>query len=268
MAYRYWDEARQAAKTLIGIHGFGGNRDNYIALGEALKSDTAVYAIDLHGNGQSGQPGDTPDRALHFRDLEALLTLVRSRHPGARHYLAGYSLGAAYAALWTARRPNVFSGLILFAAPFSNVLTPPPKMRAVFSVWARLMPTFRLGLRVPTEDGIDPRYVFAAQQSDFISKRTLRSLKVSMDVVPDSRKALPHVTLPTLILHGDADPVAQPAGARLAYDGLGAEDKTLHWIPGAQHDLYDVVSGFKSSAVTDEQRALVIRPVRDWLERH
>ena len=270
VAYRFWDEARHAPKTLIGIHGFGGNSDNFIALGEALKPHIAVYAIELHGNGLSGQPGDVNDRAVHFRNLDALLAWVQARHPNAQRYVAGYSLGVAYAALWAAQadRSADFSGLILFAPPYRNILTPPPHMRAVFNLWTRLMPTFRLKMNVLPDEGTYSRYAFAMRDRHFIRRRTLRSLKVSMDIVTESKSALPYVTLPTLIVHGDADPIARPGGARIAHYRLGATDKTLHWVPGAQHDLYDVLSGFKCSDVNDAQRALVIEPVCKWLESH
>jgi len=270
VAYRSWDAARHAPKTLIGIHGFGGNSDNFIALGEALKPDIAVYAIELHGNGLSGQPGDVADRAVHFRNLDALFALLQVRHPEARHYVAGYSLGVAYAALWTARadRSADFSGLLLFAPPYRNVLTPPPHVRAVFNVWTRFMPGFRLKMDVLPDEGTYSRYAFAMRDRHFIRRRTLRSLKVSMDIVTESQHALPHIRLPALIVHGDADPIARPGGAQIAHDHLGSTDKTLHWIPGAKHDLYDVLSGFKGSDVSDAQRALVIDPVRTWLASH
>ncbi len=268
VAYRFWDEARRATKTLIGIHGFGGNSDNYIALGEALKPDVAVYAIDLAGNGQSGTPGDVRDRAVHLGNLDALFALIRSRHPDARHFVAGYSLGAAYAPLWVTYNGHDFGGMILFAAPFSNVLSPPPRLRPVFNALATVAPTFRLRMEVRDEDAVDPRYVFAARSEGYIRKRTLRSLRVASDVVIEGRRALEHVMIPTLIVHGDADTVARPGGARIAHYRLGSTDKTLHWIPGAKHDLFDVLSGIKSDAVSDEQRALVIHRVRDWLAAH
>jgi alpha-beta hydrolase superfamily lysophospholipase len=288
LAYRYWKEAQRAPKTLIGIHGFGGQNDNYIGLGEALKPDVAVYAIDLAGNGESGTRGDVESRAVHLRNLETLSALVRARHPNAKHFVAGYSLGAAYAALWAAQSRAAesrvaqgwaaqdsaaqghqdFSGLILFAPPYRNVLTPPPAMRRIFNLWAAIMPTFRLRMDLRSDDSIDPRYVFAAQGERFIRRRTLRLLRVSMEVVAASKAALPDVKIPTLIVHGDADPVAHPGSARIAYYRIGASDKTLHWVRDAQHDLYDVLSGIKSSAVSDAQRALVVGPVRAWLETH
>jgi alpha-beta hydrolase superfamily lysophospholipase len=268
IAYRCWEEARHAPKTLMGIHGFGGNNDNYIALGEALKPGVAVYAIDLAGNGQSGTPGDVADAAVHLRNLDALAKHIRSRHPQAQHYVAGFSLGAAYAPLWAARNPSEYRGMILFAPPYSNRLSLPPRVQPIFNVLATLAPKYRVGMEVRAEDGVDPRYLFAMRSNGYIRQRTLRSLKISADVVAEGKRALSQVTIPTLIVHGDADSIADPAGARIAFYRLGATDKTLHWVPGAEHDLYDVLSGLKSSTVIDEQRALVIRPVRDWLEAH
>ncbi len=268
VAYRRWEESHRAPKTLLGIHGLGGNNDNFIALGEALKPGVAVYAIDLAGNGESGTPGDVAGCDVHLRNLDALSTLIRVRHPDAKHYVAGYSLGAAYAPVWVARNGRAFSGMILFAPPYRSPLRLPAHWRVIFDVLTTIMPRRRVAIEARSSQEVDPRYHFTMSGDGFIPTRTLRSLKVSVDMVAAGERALPGVAIPTLILHGDADRVARPEGARITYDRLGATDKTLHWMPSAQHDLYDVLSGAKSSAVSDEQRALVIRAVREWLQQH
>jgi len=268
VAYRGWEESQNAPKTLLGIHGIGGNSDNYIALGEVLKPDVAVYAIDLAGSGESGTPGDVKNRTVHRRNLDALSALIRSRHPNAKHYVAGYSLGSAYAPAWIARNGHALSGLILFAPPYRNVFKLPLHLAIAFHVLAMIAPQRRIRVGGRSQDGADPRYRFEMSDGKFIRERTLRALKVSAEMVPIGERALPQVTIPTLIIHGDADAVSLPEGARIAYERLGAIDKTLHWVPGAQHDLYDVLSGIKSSAVSDEQRVQVIQAVRDWLEKH
>ena len=268
IAYRHWPEAAQAERTLLGIHGLGGNNDNYIALGEALKPKVAVYAIDLAGNGESGMPGDVAGHEIHLRNLDALAGLIRSRHPNARHFVAGFSLGAAYAPAWIARNGQTQHGLILFAPPYRNIFKLPLHWRIIFRVAARIAPGRYIPVGVRSEDGVDPRYRFETAAAKYIRYRTLRALKVSADMVQTGERALARVSVPTLIIHGDADSVAYPHGAQLALDRLGAADKTLEWVPGAKHDLYDVLSGVKSSDVGDEQRAWVIQPVRDWLAAH
>jgi alpha-beta hydrolase superfamily lysophospholipase len=268
LAYRCWEESKQAGRTLLGIHGLGGNNDNYVALGEALKPDVAVYAIDLAGNGESGTRGDVENIEVHFRNLDALSALIRRRHPAAKHYLAGYSLGAAYAPAWIARDGREHSGLILFAPPYRNVFKLPLYLNIAFRVLSRLTPRRRIPVGVRSEDGADPRYRFEMDSGRFIRSRTLRSLRVAALAVPLGERALPAVSIPTLIVHGDADRVAHPEGARIAFDQLGAGDKSLHWIAGAEHDLYDTLSGIRNSEVSDAQRAQVIDAVREWLEQH
>ncbi len=268
LAYRCWEESRQAGRTLLGIHGLGGNNDNYIALGEALKPDVAVYAIDLAGNGESGMPGDVENIEVHFRNLDALSALIRTRHPNARHYLAGYSLGAAYAPAWIARDGRELAGLILFAPPYRNAFKLPLYLNVAFRVLSRITPRRRIPVGLRSEDGADPRYRFEMNDESFIRSRTLRSLRTAARALPLGERALPHVSIPTLIVHGDADRVAHPEGARIAYDRLGAGDKSLCWIPGAEHDLYDTLSGVRSGDVSEEQRAQVIGVVRQWLAKH
>jgi len=270
VAYRFWPESRSAKKTLLGIHGLGGNNDNYVALGEALKPEVAVYAIDLAGNGESGTRGDVESCEVHMRNLDTLADLIQARHASsdAAHFVAGYSLGAAYALAWVARNGQAVRGMILFAPPFRTVFHIPRVLDLAFRALSSLMPRYRVPTGIRAEDGLDPRYEFEMESDKFIRARTLRSLKISADMVPLGKRALPGITIPTLIVHGDADSVAFPESAALAYERSGAADKTLVWIPGAKHDLHDVLSGVRCSEVSDDQRAPVIAAVREWLDRH
>jgi alpha-beta hydrolase superfamily lysophospholipase len=268
VAYRYWPEAQGASRTLIGIHGIGGNSDNYIAVGEALKPDVALYAIELTGNGQSGAPGDVKSIDVHFRNLDALWTRIQKRHAHARHYVAGYSLGAAYAPAWITRRHIAIAGLLLFAPPFHNAMMLSRPWSLIFRIVVRLMPHRRIYMG-PRKNGYsDPRREYVALSDGFITHRTLRSLKVSSDMVAIGRRALREIRIPALIIHGDEDDLARPQGALIAFDALSSEDKTLQWVHGGNHYLYDVLNGIKDGHTTDAQRALVLQPMREWLERH
>lgn len=268
VAYRHWPKAQDASRILIGIHGIGGNSDNYIAIGEALKPDVAVYAIDLAGNGQSGTAGDVQSTDVHFRNLDALWALVQKRHAQARHYVAGYSLGAAYAPAWITRRRIATAGLLLFAPPFHSALMLSQPWSTIFALTVKLMPMRKIYMGPRRNGYSDPRFLHGVNSDRFISHRTLRSLKVSLDIVAIGQRALCDICTPTLIVHGDEDVIARPEGAQIAFDALAGDDKTLHWVCGADHYLYDVLHGIKDSKITDAQRGLVIQPVHDWLERH
>ncbi|MDX5336166.1 MAG: alpha/beta fold hydrolase, partial [Marinobacter sp.] len=44
--------------TLVLIHGFGANKDNWTRLAKEFKGEFNVYAIDLPGHGDSSKPLD------------------------------------------------------------------------------------------------------------------------------------------------------------------------------------------------------------------
>lgn len=65
---------------------------------------------------------------------------------------------------------------------------------------------------------------------------TLR-LWLSMYSLQDSQcragDRLPHLKVPSLVVQATADRGIFPSDAQAYYDGLGADDKTLHWLPGS-----------------------------------
>jgi carboxylesterase len=56
-------------------------------------------------------------------------------------------------------------------------------------------------------------------------------------LVRATRRALPRVRLPTLILQGRLDGSLDPEGARLVDDRISAKDKTLVWLEHSRHNL-------------------------------
>ena len=51
----------------------------------------------------------------------------------------------------------------------------------------------------------------------------------------DRRPGLAHVTVPTLIIHGDADPLVTPPGGLATADAV--EDSSLWVVEGMGHDM-------------------------------
>ena len=64
----------------------------------------------------------------------------------------------------------------------------------------------------------------------------------------------PRWTLPTLVLHGSADRVTDPAGSRRFVEAIPAADKTLHLVEGGYHEL-----------LNDQEREQVLGRVLTWL---
>jgi alpha-beta hydrolase superfamily lysophospholipase len=65
------------------------------------------------------------------------------------------------------------------------------------------------------------------------------------------------ITLPMLLLHGEADSMASAEGSRYLYDHIGSQDKTLKIYPGLYHEIFN-----------EPEREQVFADALDWCDRH
>lgn len=68
------------------------------------------------------------------------------------------------------------------------------------------------------------------------------------------------VTLPFLVLHGEADTVTDPEISKALYERASSRDKTMKLYPGMWHGL--------TSGEPDENVEIVFRDIIAWLEKH
>ncbi|MDB4889330.1 MAG: hydrolase [Gemmatimonadetes bacterium] len=192
----------------------------------------AVYALDQRGYGST--PRDktgwlTPLRAA--ADAEAATDWVAARAPGKRRpALLGYSRGSATAMLATQRHPEKMSSLIMYA-PYYNI-TKRPEVPAEPTTPPRVATTRKAAgedflTPASTPPGVKDAYVRSAVKSDTVRVdwrheeqfNALNPLKIHT---------------PTLILHGEADPIAKDAGLPTFFSMLGTVDR--EWVVLAKSD--------------------------------
>src|SRR5205823_13041817 len=105
--------SRQGAgdKTVVLLHGFGGDLDNWLFNVGPLAAMADVVALDLPGHGESAValPGTSVEALAGF--VAAFLDAVGIE----RCHLAGHSLGAAVAAQLALDHPDRVAGLVLIA---------------------------------------------------------------------------------------------------------------------------------------------------------
>ncbi|WP_100638076.1 alpha/beta fold hydrolase [Marinobacter salexigens] len=97
--------------TIVLVHGFGANKDNWTRLARELTDDFNVYAVDLPGHGESSKPLDLgyslADQVGHLsRILEALG--IKEMH------MMGNSMGGGITALYAATYPDQIKSAVLF----------------------------------------------------------------------------------------------------------------------------------------------------------
>lgn len=192
----------------------------------------AVYAVDLRGYGATERDASgwlEPDRAAE--DLAAVLAHVQAEHGDPPHLL-GWSFGAMVAQLAVQRHPDAARSLTLYGFPR------PPGHRVGEDADGPAQPP-----RQPTTR--------EAARSDFITPGTLTEAEmaafaeaaVSADPIRVDWRALHQfnvldpaaLTLPTLVIHGQRDPIARAAWQAELVAGLGAENRQWVVIPNADH---------------------------------
>lgn len=108
---RYASKGEDGGETVVLIHGFGGDLDNWLFNIDAIAEWASVHALDLPGHGQSSKALDTPgldalaDAALHLMDaLE-----IEAAH------LVGHSMGGSIAGTIAQKAPDRAKSLTLIA---------------------------------------------------------------------------------------------------------------------------------------------------------
>jgi pyruvate dehydrogenase E2 component (dihydrolipoamide acetyltransferase) len=99
-------------ETVILIHGFGGDLDNWLFNIDALGEKATVYALDLPGHGQSAKKIDNPGLAAMAAALNAFMDKLGI---GAAH-LVGHSMGGAIAMQLAADQPSKVKSLTLICS--------------------------------------------------------------------------------------------------------------------------------------------------------
>jgi pimeloyl-ACP methyl ester carboxylesterase len=193
-----------AGTPVVLVHGLAGSSSWWRQVVPALAAEHTVHLIDLP-RWQAYDPDELVDRiALRFADLSPA-TYV------------GHSLGGLLSVRLAARHPETVDRLVLVAP--AGV----PGRSAVASVVPLASALLRAG------PFFLPRLAF-----DTVRTGPLNVLVAGARLLADDvRPYLTAVSVPTLLIWGDRDPLIPPDHAQEFLDAL--PDARLELIPGAAH---------------------------------
>lgn len=98
-------------ESVVLIHGFGANKDNWTRLAAKLTDDFNVYAIDLPGHGDSSKGLDLGYR---FEDQVQHVSRILEALDIDQAHMMGNSMGGAITALYAATFPEQVRSAVLF----------------------------------------------------------------------------------------------------------------------------------------------------------
>ena len=203
-------DGRDDLPSVLVLHGNKGSRRNSLGRAEIFTSaGCAVLMISLRAHGDSS--GDYHDVGFSAQqDVLAAVNYLEVRRPGRPVVVMGTSMGAAAAIFASGALSHRVQGYIL-ESPYQDLKTAawnrtdtylPPVLSHVAYLSLRAVGPFFL----PNLDEISPLKAISGIPSD----------------------------VPVLILAGDADRLARPAGAQALYRQVATHGR-LVLFPGAEH---------------------------------
>ncbi|MDH0893811.1 MULTISPECIES: alpha/beta hydrolase [unclassified Pseudomonas] len=211
LTLHYYEGGPTDGDTLVMIHGFGANRDNWLRMARHFTERYRVIALDLPGFGESSKPDASYDVASQTERLHAFVTALNIEKP----HLIGNSMGGHIAALYAARYPDQVSSIALL----DNAGITSPRMSEMFQMIERGQPN-PLVVRKAEDFGTLMDFVFvnppplpdslkrhfAAQSMANQAHYDMIFTQLREQYVP-LEPELPKIQVPVLVLWGDRDRV-------------------------------------------------------------
>jgi alpha-beta hydrolase superfamily lysophospholipase len=251
---------------IVIAHGFGDHAGRYHHVAEYLTGQGyAVYAPDHRGHGRTAKnPGQTIGYFDNFEalveDLKAVLDFARREVGTKPLFLLGHSVGGLMSLYTVIKYQPSLNGLLVSASYILNRADLSGVQLAIGRALSRIAP------RVPIVDKVpaavlshDPAIVsgYDADPDVFHGKVSARVASELVEAADYVRANLGKITLPTLVMHGSADPLAKPEFSEAVYTGLGSADKTIKRYDGFLHEI-----------LNETQKDQVLADIGAWLAAH
>jgi alpha-beta hydrolase superfamily lysophospholipase len=250
---------------VVVVHGFAEHRKRYRTLaGELAGAGLEAHLFDLRGHGESsGRRGHVERFAEYREDLDRVVAAILPSSgaagpaPGPPAFLLGHSLGGLIALDSVLRRPAPFAALALSSPFLAPAFRLPPFARALAGAAALLAPAadFAAGLD-PEGLSRDPELVRRYREDPLVLRRlTAAWLSAVLDAQEAVFERAGEIRLPTLLLLGSADPIADPARGRALFERLASPAKRLEVYEGFRHEVFNELG-----------RERVVADLIGWLE--
>ena len=242
---RTWkpDNTKTKLKGVILIaHGYAEHSERYNYTAKYFTDkDFAVYAPDHYGHGRSeGVKADVPNFRVFVDDLLSVLSRIEDIEKNIPVFLMGHSMGGAISTILASEAENNLTGLILSGPSIridggvSNFVKSISKIIAFIAPYLPLVEFAVEGISK------DPLVVEAYKNDQYnyngkVRARMGREMLRSEELITE--QLLSKISIPTLILHGEKDPLVNTECSQIIYSNISSKDKEIKILDNLYHEI-------------------------------
>ena len=219
---------------VLGLHGLTGSPEELAPLTTALTaSGFVVRAPLLPGHGRDVAALARTTRHDWYAGADAALSSVVAECKGPIA-IVGSSAGGLLAIRLAVSRPRDVTALVLLATPLGLPWMNAMAIRMALWIPAALRPKSISTVAKPHGPNVNDRAMTAGLRS--LAAYPIQALGDLLDLISETRRLLPRVTQPVLVVHGDLDAVVTRGQAdRLVASLTGSERVTRLDLAASAH---------------------------------
>ncbi|KAI8941821.1 hypothetical protein NX059_003021 [Plenodomus lindquistii] len=256
----------QGAHNLVVIlqHGYAEYASRYLTshhniISHFLRSNYAIYALDLWGHGKSPGTRGVVHLGRAVRDHVELRVLVQKKESGKPVILFGHSLGGLITAGSVVTDASNVQGIILTGPALPEAI--PWPARWLVGVLANIMPKVPVPRKAVPVEGLTrvTEEIEKYWADDGFHKQGISFLlaATALDTMQTVRRGLRSWTVPTMVLHGNEDPYCDHTASEKFVRDIVSVDKSLRVYSKGRHELLHDLEG-----------PAVLKQMLEWIKEH
>jgi alpha-beta hydrolase superfamily lysophospholipase len=261
ITYQCWLPEDEIKAVLVIVHGLAEHSGRYMnVVNHFVPLGYAVYGLDHIGHGRSEGTRVYVERFSDYtQTLKAYVDKIRAWQPDTPLFMVGHSLGGLIASAYLLDHQEDLTGAVLSGPGVKVPDSISPMTVALGKVLSTLMPRTGLVQLDANEISRDPAVVQAYVNDPLVytGKTTARLAAEMLKTMRRVTEEASAITLPVMIVQGSEDKLVDPAGARMLYETVSSDDKTLKIYNGLYHEVFN-----------EPEHAEVLGDVEAWLDAH
>ncbi len=241
---RSWHpENRNELKGVILIaHGYAEHSGRYDYTAKYFTDKQySVYAPDHYGHGRSdGVKADVPNFNLFVSDLQFVLRTIKELENNIPVFLLGHSMGGAISTILASEEGDDVKGLILSGAAIRIDGGVSDIVKSISKFIAAVVPLLPLVEFAVEGISKDPEVIQNYKSDPYnyngkVRARMGREMLRSEEIITGN--LLAKIIIPTLILHGEKDPLVNPECSRIINSNISSSDKEMIILENLYHEI-------------------------------